>query len=83
MAEIVIAPNEVYAVESYGWTKVFLAGGITNCPDWQSVVCKYLMPFDGTIIYNPRRVIWTPDISSEEQIVWEYRHLESADVRFR
>lgn len=37
------APNENYSIENETEnTKVFLAGGITNCPDWQSEIVEIL-----------------------------------------
>jgi hypothetical protein len=35
MALIIEAPNEIYSVENNKNINLFLAGGITNCPDWQ------------------------------------------------
>lgn len=58
---------------------LFLAGGITNCPDWQSQLVKMLSEKDITI-YNPRRKNF-PIYDSEaayEQIKWEYEHLNRA-----
>ena len=80
MAEIIIAPNKKYNIQQHKWASVFLAGGITNCPDWQKTVCDYLKPFNGIVVYNPRRENWTPDISSEEQVAWEYEQLEQCNI---
>lgn len=82
MAQIIEAPNEVYSVASHHSTKLFLAGGITNCPDWQSELIDLIKDHDRLIIYNPRRKdfpINDPN-ATEEQIVWEYRHLTTADI---
>ncbi len=81
--KIIEAPNDVYSIESTHSTKIFLAGGITNCPDWQSDVIANLEadPIDA-IIYNPRRKnfpIGDPS-AAEMQIAWEYDKLKSADV---
>jgi len=51
---------------------IFLAGGITNCPDWQSEIVDSLQNFDITLL-NPRRKkfpINDPG-ASKEQISWE------------
>ena len=55
---------------------LFLAGGISGCPDWQSEMVKLLEDTD-LIIYNPRRDDFdTSNLSlSEQQIEWEYKHL--------
>lgn len=70
---------------------VFLAGGITNCPEWQDEVIeglknidpnKYRISFDDLVIFNPRRKnfpIHDPN-ASEEQIKWEFRMLEQCDI---
>lgn len=34
--KIIEAINEVYSIEKIRGTKIFLAGGISNCPDWQT-----------------------------------------------
>jgi len=60
---------------------IFLAGGITNCPDWQSEIVDSLQNFDITLL-NPRRKkfpINDPG-ASKEQISWEYNHLRKADT---
>jgi len=59
---------------------VFLAGGITNCPDWQSEVSTALGGLSITVL-NPRRDVFpsTPGVG-EEQIRWEFERLRSADL---
>lgn len=60
-------------------TDLFLAGGITNCPDWQKEAIEYLEETSG-IALNPRRSgVFTEDIA-DEQITWEYHALRSADT---
>lgn len=61
--------------------KVFLAGGITDCPDWQSEVRRALRS-EPCVLLNPRREnfpIDDPD-AAEEQITWEHRALRAADA---
>jgi len=64
---------------------VFLAGGITNCPNWQQRVINELNTFEDTdtlCIFNPRREnfpIHDPN-ASLEQIMWEYKWLERMDI---
>jgi len=56
---------------------LFLSGGITNCPDWQSEIVEMLKDTD-LIIFNPRRKnfpIHDPN-AAKEQIKWEYKHFE-------
>lgn len=58
---------------------VFLAGGITNCPNWQQEMVELLRDTD-LILLNPRRVnfpIGDPSAATE-QIAWEYNHLRKA-----
>lgn len=60
---------------------VFLAGGITNCPDWQQEMRALLQDTDLTLL-NPRRAhfpIGDPG-AALEQIEWEHRHLCMADA---
>lgn len=59
-------------------SSIFLAGGITNCPDWQSEAVKLIS--DRTHVFNPRRAnfpIHDPD-AAEEQITWEFNALHEA-----
>ncbi len=60
---------------------LFLGGGITNCPDWQSELIG-LLKEDDLVLLNPRRAnfpMGDPN-ASKEQIKWEYRHLRKADA---
>lgn len=58
---------------------VFLAGGITHCPQWQPDAAAALADF---VVLNPRRTDF--DLSdpsqTDVQIAWEHRHLLLADV---
>ncbi|MBU1199703.1 MAG: nucleoside 2-deoxyribosyltransferase domain-containing protein [Nanoarchaeota archaeon] len=59
---------------------IFLAGGITNCPDWQSELTD-LLQNEEIVLLNPRRrnfPINDPS-AAREQIIWEFNHLEKAD----
>lgn len=64
--------------------RVFLAGGITNCPDWQKIAIWYLDAEDNDdlLLMNPRRSDFdVNDVSMEKkQIEWEYRHINYADL---
>lgn len=55
---------------------IFLAGGITNCHDWQKEAKKYFVGYNVTV-FNPRRK--TFDINnpkeSDYQRLWEYKRL--------
>lgn len=82
MALIIEAPNEIYSLQNNRNKKLFLAGGITNCPDWQSEIIELLKPIQGLTVYNPRRKdfpIEDPN-AAQEQITWEYNHLKEADM---
>jgi len=66
---------------------LFLAGGITNCPDWQktALACldQKLWAYSPLLtVFNPRREnfpIGDPD-ASREQITWEYTRLRESDM---
>lgn len=68
------SPNIVELVK----LSVFLAGGITNCPDWQKQFIDHIT-INNIDIINPRREIWDDtrnnDDVSKEQIEWEYNYL--------
>lgn len=60
---------------------LFLAGGITDCPDWQADARRHLAHVPAALL-NPRRAAFPiddPD-AAEGQIDWEFRHLRRADV---
>lgn len=58
---------------------IFLAGGITGCPDWQSELATLLEKENLTLL-NPRRKNFPVDDlnACEAQIKWEYNHLKKA-----
>lgn len=60
---------------------VFLAGGITGCPDWQKELVTLLDNSD-LILFNPRRAdfpINDPN-AAQEQISWEHDYLRIANA---
>lgn len=62
-------------------TTVFLAGGISGCPQWQDTVIDLLADTSLTLL-NPRRTdfpIGDP-AAAEGQIRWEYQHLHYAQA---
>ena len=63
---------------------IFLAGGISNCPDWQQEMVQLFSDTD-LILFNPRRKnfpIGDPG-AALEQIRWEHNHLrESSAILF-
>ena len=73
---IVESPDPYKAVR--GETDLFLAGGITNCPDWQAEMLKKLK--GDIVVYNPRRANFPIDDpnAAKEQITWEYNRLKVA-----
>ena len=75
------APNkDQYDKEDYSFS-LFLAGGITNCPDWQKDML-HLLADQSILIYSPRRKnfpIHNPN-AAYEQIKWEFDYLAKADV---
>lgn len=70
---------------------VFLAGGISNCPDWQAEAVRAFANLNGVAgrplgiaVFNPRRqtgfpMPWTRE-QSEIQIRWEFDAIAAADV---
>lgn len=80
------APNEFERIKKMVDNKLtentyslFLAGGITNCPDWQKEIVELLEPTYLTVL-NPRREnfpIHNPD-AALEQITWEHYALRFA-----
>jgi len=74
-----IESPETYRVK--GEKSLFLAGGITNCPDWQWRM-KIALKDTVIVLLNPRREdfpIGDPS-AAEAQIKWEYEHLRKASM---
>ncbi len=61
---------------------LFLAGGISGCPDWQSEAATMLRDTPGLTVLNPRRTAFdlADPAAATEQITWEFTHLHRADV---
>ncbi|WP_151482664.1 nucleoside 2-deoxyribosyltransferase domain-containing protein [Streptomyces albicerus] len=79
-AERYVEPPTAYTGEA---ASVFLAGGITNCPDWQRRAVLRLDALGSlAVVFNPRREAYAFDRpeAAREQIAWEYAHLQRADV---
>ena len=61
---------------------VFLAGGITNCPNWQQEIINRLAGVTTGTLLNPRRPnfpINDPD-AARAQITWEFNALARANI---
>jgi hypothetical protein len=60
--------------------KIFLAGGISNCSNWQKEAKEKLET--KFIVYNPRKENF--DVNNPQatidQINWEFEHLKKADI---
>ncbi len=75
--------REIVALDTTDKTaerSVFLAGGITNCPDWQ-VEMVHLLSDTDLVLFNPRRPYFPMGEigAARGQIEWEFNHLERAD----
>ena len=77
MAQIITAPS----IELPKFPSVFLAGGITNCKDWQKKVIKELK-IHNISLFNPRQEHFdVSDINASfNQILWEFERLEKMDI---
>ena len=60
---------------------VFIAGGISNCPDWQTELVK-LIDTDRFDVINPRRPggLGKTGKAARKQIEWEHQALELAQI---
>lgn len=59
--------------------KLFLGGGISNCPNWQLDIVELLNIYPRLTIFNPRRNDYDPTVE-EGQICWEFKHLAESDI---
>jgi hypothetical protein len=70
----------IEALQTYNGkeTSLFLAGGITDCPNWQQDMVAKLKDLP-LVIFNPRRSHFFPhENAAQEQITWEHIHLRLA-----
>ena len=84
------APNKIDMFDVGRKKSIFLAGGISGCPDWQSDMIEELRNLDvdglvdlgGLVIFNPRRDDFdlTDETAIIEQIRWEHKCLEHCDI---
>jgi hypothetical protein len=77
MKRIICAP-ESFEDSDYS---IFLAGGISNCPDWQKLTAFEFVTKTPLDVLNPRRYNWNMDSQDEAsiaQIEWEYAALRHA-----
>jgi hypothetical protein len=56
---------------------LFLAGGISGCPDWQEHAERRLVPVSGLLI-NPRRYGHLAPEFEAEQVTWEHEALRAS-----
>jgi len=78
----VITAPEPFPALACRETSVFLAGGITGCPDWQQEVIGLLAGVGTGTLLNPRREnfpIHDPN-AARAQITWEFHALNRADI---
>lgn len=79
MGKIVRAPETWERTYAPG---VFLAGGISNCADWQEAVAQKISQATNLDVINPRRYNWNMDSQSDEsvaQIEWEYQQIHDCE----
>lgn len=63
---------------------LFLAGGITNCPDWQADAIEMLEDGSDIVVANPRRdrLLDHEGEDAAYQIRWEYDFFEAGANNF-
>lgn len=81
MVTYVEAPNDAPPGWRSAGPSVFLAGGITDCPDWQDDMVERLSDTD-LVLFNPRRKNFPIDDpeAAQTQIEWEHHHLRAATL---
>jgi len=76
MSKVITAPTEFKEYSK----SLFIGGGISGCPDWQTEILASLTNLPNITFINPRRKSFDINDHSiaEEQIRWEYNHLRRA-----
>ena len=85
----IITAVEPYSPPQFS-ERIFLAGGITGCEDWQKETISHLDEIfyswnwdtSELAIFNPRRENFPIDdpFAAEEQIKWEFNALENCNI---
>lgn len=84
MVEIVQAPNDT----KLKGISIFLAGGISNCPNWQAKISNKL-EYNQTLIdlskkHSKNIIVYNPRCATipEEtpQIIWEFDKIKKSDI---
>jgi hypothetical protein len=78
----IIQSPAVYETRLNVKTRLFLAGGISNCPDWQKEMSDKLWKKIGEVaVFNPRRVgdLAKDTEDAKTQIEWENWHLHKSN----
>lgn len=83
MITVVTAPEKINFPDDA--IKIFLAGGIQKCGDWQKSLVEYFRKNnfkENIYLINPRRDNFPIDNpnAAEEQITWEFEMLEQCDM---
>ena len=84
MMKLVTAPQNL--ADGDDCLKIFLAGGIQKCVDWQTNVANYLLGFkwgkDRIALINPRQPHFDMNdpLAGEKQIKWEFKYLNMMDM---
>src|SRR5215207_2018861 len=74
------APNEIKW--THGEPTIFLAGGITDCPNWQAEARAQIEEIAPLVhVLNPRRSVDIDWTDSREQIEWEFYAMAQAESR--
>lgn len=79
MITVIEAPNPLTDESRYN-DRLFLAGGITDCPNWQADAIDLLKDLDNLTVYNPRRENFRMEDNPVEQIEWEFDALAYSDA---
>jgi len=78
---IITAPEYKENLHKMKKTKIFLAGGISGCEDWQAEVAEELDNRD-KIVFNPRRNDFPSEPTQQEeleQVRWEIQHMDETN----
>lgn len=79
---LITCPDHIDDNYDFEHNWAFLAGGITNCPDWQAEAIQKLSGEKDLLLMNPRRASFDVTNPAEEafQIRWEADHIEVAHI---
>jgi hypothetical protein len=80
--KVITAPDKNWPPQGLERPWVFMAGGITDCPNWQDTIIAKTGTVKKGVLFNPRHDTFPikDPTAAKEQITWEFNALMSCHI---